>query len=388
MNQSVVAHTDLPSGAEAGAALGGQIAQAFDGERPDAVVLFAPPRYDYPTLLQSFHSACQPKLLVGGSSVATFTNQGYLGSASTCAVALRSKEMRFVGAVGRQLNVDPAETARNLVSGFKGISSYEYVYRSAIVLVDGVVGLADTFVEEVILATGGAYQLFGGGTADPRMTQSHLFFGTEVLSNGAVGLEILSNKPLGVGVSQGWQPISDRMRVTEVVGNRVISLNGIPATEVFRAHAEATRQSFDRANPMPFFLDNILGIESAAGYKFRVAIAANEDGSVSCAAEVPTGATVRIMATTAKLASDAAHAAIRRARAQIGDWKPQLAIFFECLASRERLQLGSSLDPRILGGPLETTNYVGFGTCGQVVRYEGEFNGFQNCTAVVCVIPE
>jgi hypothetical protein len=47
-----------------------------------------------------------------------------------------------------------------------------------------------------------------------------------------------------------------------------------------------------------------------------------------------------------------------RARSQIGGWKPQLAIFF------------------------------GFSTCGQVVRCEGEFNGFQNCTAVVCIIPE
>jgi hypothetical protein len=240
----------------------------------------------------------------------------------------------------------------------------------------------------VILSTGGAYQLFGGGAADPRMTQSHLFYGTEVLSNGAVGLEILSNKPLGVGLSQGWRPISDRMRVTEVSGYRLVSMNGVSAMEIFQSHAEATRQNFDHANPMPFFLDNIIGVESGEGYKFRVPIAANEDGSVSCAAEVPMGATVRIMATTAKLASDAADAAVRRARSQIGDWKPQVAIFFDCLAAPARLQLGFGFDPRILGRPLETANYVGFSTCGQVVRCEGEFNGFQNCTAVVCVIPE
>jgi hypothetical protein len=388
MTQSVVVHTDLPDSAEAGAFLGQKIAEAFGGDRPDALVLFAPPRYEYPALLRAIHDTCRPELLVGGSSIGGFTNQGYLDAASTCAVALRSNDMRFVAGVGRQLNADPARAAREMVSGFEGVTSYEYVYRSAIVLVDAIVGLADNFIDEVILSTGGAYQLFGGGAADPRMTQSHLFYGTEVLSNGAVGLEILSNKPLGVGLSQGWRPISDRMRVTEVAGYRLVSLNGIAATEVFQAHAEATRQNFDRANPMPFFLDNIIGVESGEGYKFRVPIAANEDGSVSCAAEVPMGATVRIMATTAKLASDAADAAVRRARSQIGDWKPQLAIFFDCLASQARLQLGFGFDPRILGRPLETANYVGFSTCGQVVRCEGEFNGFQNCTAVVCVIPE
>ena len=387
MTRSVVVHSEAASAAQAGAEMGAAIAQAIGG-RPDAVVLFAPPRFDYPALLEAIHVHCQPKVLVGGSSVGGFTSQGYLQPESACAVALRSDEMRFTASVAHQLSGDPAGAAKSLVANFEGVSDYTYLHRSAIVLVDGLVGHADRFIDEVIVATGGAYQLFGGGAADgAQMSQSRLFSGTEVFSDGAVGLEILSNKPLGVGLCAGWRPISERMRVTAVDRFRVISFNGISALEVYRTHAEKTGQTFDPGNPIPFFFDNIIGIESGEGFRYRVPIAINPDGSVTCAAEVPLGATVQLMTTTTDLASNAAEAGVQRARQQIGSGQPQLAIFFDCLASQARMQMGFGFDPRILGQPLGTANYVGFSTCGQIVRAEGEFNGFQNCTAVVCVFP-
>jgi hypothetical protein len=389
MTQSVVVHTDLPHSGAAGELLGGRIASAFSGRPPDALVLFAPPRHDYPTLLRAIHDTCHPAILVGGSSIGGFTSNGYLGPDDVCAVALRSQEMRFTVGVGRNLKADPGRAAEDMTATFQGITGYEYVHRSAIVLIDALVGRADEFMDHVIVSTGGTHQLFGGGAADgPRMSRSDLFCGTKVLSDAAVGLEILSDRPLGVGLCHGWQPISDRMRVTEAKGARILSLNGMVAVDAFQVHAEATRQSFDPRNPMPFFLDNVIGIESGNGYRLRVPIAVNDDGSVSCAAEVPSGQTVRIMATTAKLASDAAEQGVRRAREQLGNGKPQLAIFFDCLASEARMNLGFGVDPRSLALPLGTANYVGFSTCGQLVRCEGEFNGFQNCTAVVCVFPE
>jgi hypothetical protein len=387
MIKSIVVHTTTDGSALAGTTLGQQIAAAI-GEPPDAVVLFAPPRYDYVSLVRSLSAACQPKILIGGSSVGGFTQAGYLAPEAACAVALRSDEMRFTAGIGRQLGTAPARAAADMVASFEGVTDYTYLHRSAIVLIDALVGHADEFLDGVIVATGGAYQLFGGGAADgARMSQSRLFLGTEVVSNAAVGLEILSNKPLGVGLCQGWRATSAKMRITEAEGNRIISLNGMTAVDVFRGHAEATGQPFDPTNPIPFFLDNIVGLDAGSGFIFRVPIAVNPDGSVSCAADVPAGATMHIMATTTEMATAAADAGVRRARQQIGNEKPQLAIFFDCLASQARMQLGFGFDPHILKGPLGTSNYVGFSTCGQVVRAEGEFNGFQNCTAVVCVFP-
>jgi hypothetical protein len=36
---------------------------------------------------------------------------------------------------------------------------------------------------------------------------------------------------------------------------------------------------------------------------------------------------------------------------------------------------------------LGTARFAGCNTYGQVARAEGQFGGFHNCTAVVCVIP-
>jgi hypothetical protein len=40
------------------------------------------------------------------------------------------------------------------------------------------------------------------------------------------------------------------------------------------------------------------------------------------------------------------------------------------------------------GAALGPVPYAGCNTFGQIARAEGQFSGFHNCTAVVCVIPE
>lgn len=127
-----------------------------------------------------------------------------------------------------------------------------------------------------------------------------------LLSDATVALEIISDKPIGIGVSHGWESASEPFRVTDAEGSRLISLNGLPAAEAFQAHAAATGQTLDPATPIPFFLHNILAIETAGGQKLRVPIAVCDDGSVLCAADVPPQAIVRIMRSSQQSTVEAA----------------------------------------------------------------------------------
>jgi hypothetical protein len=71
--------------------------------------------------------------------------------------------------------------------------------------------------------TAGAYQLFGGDAADDaKFSRTFVFLDGEVLSNAAVSLEILSEKPLGVGVSHGWKA----KRMSELI-DAVLAYSGI-----------------------------------------------------------------------------------------------------------------------------------------------------------------
>ncbi|HVL78315.1 MAG TPA: FIST N-terminal domain-containing protein [Sphingomicrobium sp.] len=384
--QTVAVSTTQTDGGAAGRALGDQI-RASLGENPSAVIVFAAPTFDHEALLRALSEACSPELMVGASSAGEFANET-LGVGLATALAIHDPESHFSLGVGRNLKSDPAQAARQIVGNFAGPSIHRFRYRSALVLSDALAGFADALTDALTVETAGDYQFFGGGAGDnASFERTTVFCGTQVLSDAAVALEILSHKPLGIGVSHGWEPGSQPLRVTEARGLTLISLNGLPALEAFEEHADAQGQKFDRSSPIPFFLQNILGIETPGGHRLRVPLIVHDDGSIHCAAEVPQGSIVRIMKSSHASAAEAAARATEAAVLAIGDHQPQAALFFDCVATRLRcgdqfVNEVAAVRERIGDAPL-----VGCNTHGQIARADGQFEGFHNCTAVVCVFP-
>jgi hypothetical protein len=290
--------------------------------------------------------------------------------------------------MGRGLHQDRAAVARQIVTSFQGVGTRGPAYKSALILTDALAGHADELIEQLTVLTGGNYQFFGGGAGDDANFRKTLVFcDTDVASDAVVALEILSSKPLGIGVQHGWKPASEPMRVTEAEAGKLISLNATPAVEIFEDHAVQTGQQFNRNEPIPFFLHNILGIDTGQGYKLRVPLSVNDDGSISCAAEIPTGATVCIMSTDTRSAGEAAAIAARSAVERLNGHVPKVALFFDCVATRLRLGREFTSELKAVEQVLGTARFAGCNTYGQVARAEGQFGGFHNCTAVVCVIP-
>jgi hypothetical protein len=202
-----------------------------------------------------------------------------------------------------------------------------------------------------------------------------------------VALEIQTEQPLGIGVSHGWTPASAGLRVTEAHGAKLVSLNGAPAIEAIMRHADDTGQKLDRKDPMSFFLHNILGVKADAQYRLRVPLGVDEDGSITCAAEIPTGSVVHVMKTSNASAVQAAEQATRAALEALGGRRPAAALVFDCVATRLRLGVGFDDELKACAELLKPARFVGCNTYGQIARAEGQFSGFHNCTAVVCVIP-
>ncbi len=388
MTESTVVFTKETRSDAAGEDLGERLRSGLSDKTPDAVILFASSQHDYETLLRAIHGSCKPGVLIGCSSAGEFVS-GDRGEGSASAVALRSDVMRFAAGLGRNLRQDRHGAAAQIASSFRGLNSYEYPHRAALVLADALAGYTDDFIEKLSVATLGNYRFFGGGAGDDaRFTKTHVFCGQEAFTDAAVALEILSSKPIGVGVSHGWQSASEPLRVTEASGSTVISLNAAPAAEAFEEHAERTGQRFDRKDPIPFFLHNVLGIDTGTGFKLRVPLAVLEDGSVACASDVPAGATVHIMKTTSESAAEAAMRAVNSALSEMQGTDPEVALFFDCVATRLRMggEFGMEMDAlqRALGG----VPYAGCNTYGQIARSEGQFSGFHNCTATVALLPD
>lgn len=388
MTDTVTTITSEADSARAGAELGRAIRRAFHGAAADAVVLFASAQHDYPQLLRTLSEEAGTRTIAGSSSAGEFTDAQHK-EGHVSAMAIRSASMRCAIGVGRGIGKDPGAAARQVAAGFKGLSGPSLPYRSALVMTDALAGHTDTVVEELTLLTGGNYRFFGGGAGDDaRFRQTHVFAGTEAYSDAIVALELQSEQPFGVGVSHGWVPASRGYRVTESAGNVLISLNGMPALQAVEEHAQATGQSFDRADPMPFFLHNIIGIQSDGHYRLRVPLGVKDDGSLPCAADIPTGAVVHIMKTSQESAVKAAEQATRAALSALGGRKPAAALVFDCVATRLRLGRAFDNELRACADLLAPAPFVGCNTYGQIARAEGQFGGFHNCTAVVCVIPQ
>lgn len=388
MTETAIVYSGASNAVEAASELASRISEKLPGRAPDALILFASPAFDQPLLIRSLHEAVQPGTLVGASSAGEFTHTAR-GQGLCCAMAIRSDSMAFRAGIGRGLHGDRAAAARQLTSRFAGVGNPQYAYRSALIMTDALAGHADDLVDQLTLATSGSYQFFGGGAGDDaQFRRTAVFCGTEVATDAAVGLEILSQTPVGVGVSHGWQPASKPMRVTAAAGARLLGLNGFPAAQVFQQHAEETGQRLDPAAPTPFFLHNILGMQTAAGHRLRVPLAVNDDGSITCAAEIPQGAIVHIMRTSDRDAVEAASSAARTAVLGLEGQKPQAALFFDCVATRLRMGDVFGFELQALADQLGDAAFMGCNTQGQIARAPGQFSGFHNCTAVVCVFPQ
>lgn len=389
MTESAVVHTGLHDAAAAAAELATKISSSLPGGPADAIVVFASPAYDQQTLMAELAAKTSPALLIGASSAGEFTRDVH-GNGMACALAIRSRELHFSVAVGAGISSDPARAAQDLVSSFQGVRpDRAHMHKAALVLTDALAGHADELVDQLTLGTSGAYQFFGGGAGDDAQFQrTTVFIGNRVLNDAAVALEILSEKPIGVGVGHGWVTASKPMRVTAADGMRLLTLNGLPAADLVMAHAEQTGQKLDRNAPIPFFLHNLIGIETAAGHRLRVPLAINADGSLSCAAEVPAGSVVHFMRTDSQSTAEAARRATKSAVEGLEGGKPGVALFFDCVATRLRTGdlFGYELDQ--VAAALGEASFVGCNTHGQIARAPGQFGGFHNCTAVVCVLPE
>jgi hypothetical protein len=388
MTKSAIVFTEQNDGSAAGKELGQKIIEKLVDKNPQVVIVFASSVYDYAALLRSLKETCIPGILVGSSSAGEFTS-GDFGTDSACAIALYSDELQFRAGIGEGITNSREKVAEELVDILSPVNEYQYQYYSAMIFADALSGYTDELIALLTERTMGKYQFFGGGAGDnANFQKTHVFYDTAAYTDSAVILEILSNKPIGVGAAHGWKAVGAKMRVTETDGMKLVSLNARPAVELFREHAEVTGQNFNPEEPVPFFLHNILGIEVAGDHKLRVPLAVFPDGSVAMASDIPNGAYVSFMETDNDCSKHAAMQAAVGAIKQLGDNKPSVALFFDCEATRLRMGKEFDFELEKVTETLQGASYAGCNTYGQVARVNGQFSGFQNCTAVVCVIPE
>lgn len=207
-----------------------------------------------------------------------------------------------------------------------------------------------------------------------------------MLAGSVVAAGIGSDGPLGIGVRHGWRRVGEPMLVTDSGGNRVHTLDGRPALDVYLDRlgaSEAVRASKEELAALA--LVHPLGLGRHGGEEEIRLIAGGDfaDRSLLCVAEVPQAALVWLMEGDVDSLRSAGSAACNDSLEALGGDPPLGVLAFECVGRRPvlgddgiRTEIGEIM--KCAGG----APVAGIYTHGEIARKRG-VTGFHNQTLVL-----
>lgn len=253
------------------------------------------------------------------------------------------------------------------------------------VFVDGFSRRISNLIRSLFEEFGVENNFIGGGAGSLSMERKpYLFTNDGMLQDAALILQL--EWPSGIGVSHGWEIISEPLKVTSSEHNTVKAINYEPAIDVYRRIVEPVA---GRTLEIDTFLD------VAKGFPFgirrldsevvvRDAMILTPQGELVCVGEVPEGAFVHVLRSDAARLIEAARTARDLARRALPPGRtPRFQFVVDCIS--RSLFLGQAFHEELSvidnGLPM-----IGALTLGEIANNGREFLEFYNKTAVVGLI--
>ncbi len=360
---------------------------ALTGQEPRLIVVFCSEAYDLQELLDSINQVSGGVPLIGCSTAGEIATDGP-GETGVVVTAMGGEGMavqtRLARGVSARLRVAGEEVAGAIMD------VEEHPYKVLLLLTDGLAGDQQEIVRGAYGVLGAAVPLVGGCAGDDlKMLGTRQLFNGEVLEDSVVSAAISSDGPLGIGVRHGWRNVGEPMLVTKSANNRVYTLDGRPALDVYLERLGApTGAHTDPAAFTRFALTHPFGLVARSGEPHVRFIGETnfEDRSIGCIAEVPQSALVWIMEGDEDSVLEATDAACAEALEGLQGARPVGMLAFDCIARRGVLgDEGISREIKRVAEHAGGAPVAGFYTYGEIARTKG-ISGFHNQTLVVLAV--
>lgn len=269
---------------------------------------------------------------------------------------------------------------------------------TGILLIDGLTGNGEESTLCALSAFDADIKIVGGAAADGLQFKStKLIDNDRVIENGAVLCLVKGPSHFFSGVKHGHIPLSETLNTTKARNNVLYEVNGKPAWEVWkektRASALKNGISVDSLKEAPeigsYLIKYELGLETEEGYKIRVPLSKNQDGSLNFACTIPENIQFKIMESNQNLQYESSLGSIKMALSEAKDKKIAGALVFDCVC--HALFLNEKLEKTIADMHLllgkESIPMHGFETYGEICMDPSQFSGFHNTTTVISLIP-
>lgn len=196
---------------------------------------------------------------------------------------------------------------------------------------------------------GMSFPIFGGFATDNFcFKKSFVYFNTGVYNNAAVGLLVCSRVlHFGKGAKHGWKPIGRTHEVTASSENNIQQIDNLPALKVYEDYFDKAKEELLHTPLSQITIFYPLGIylEAEREYILRNVLRLENDGSLTCQADVPNNSQIKLMMGTKDACLSASMQSFWEATDQVRDKKILFCLIFDSL-SRLKL-LGRTIDKEL-----------------------------------------
>lgn len=387
---------------EDGSIVGTEAAQQalsnLGAEKVNLAIVFASVAYDQEDVLRSVRAVLGDILLVGSSTSGEITTQGPANRHSVAVMLISSDQIQFHAAVGEDIAADPVASGKKAADRVKEQAGDEL--KLFIMLPDVLVGNGADTVRGVLSSLGEHFPVVGGASGDDfKFEKTYQYLNEKVYSGAVVGLGLSGNVKFGVGVKHGWVPIGLPKKVTRSEGAVLHELDGKPAISVYEEHfGKENTEELRTTTLAKLAITYPLGMQAEGSDELliRDPITVDEQGSITCAAEIPEGSEIRLMMGSRETAVEVAREAAQTAIDQLEGAQPKAVVIFNCIA-RQKLfgdRAGEEIDA--IQEPIgDTVPLIGFYTYGEQAPLGGEVRNIEKCnpafhneTVVILVLGE
>lgn len=366
------------------------------GSSADLIIVFSSVKYDQEKMLQGVRSVSGEALVVGSSTAGEITTNGPAKKHSVAIMGIKSDDTKFYADVGENIKDDARRAGKEAADKVKNKAGGKL--DAFMMFPDVLVGNGADIVRGALDSLGEHFPVVGGASGDDfEFKKTYQYLNDRVYSGVVLGLGIVGNFKIGIGVKHGWIPVGRALKVTKSDGAVLHELEGRPAISIYEDYFGEEESKVLKTDTLAK-----LAITYPLGMKFegsdemliRDPITVDEKGSITCAAEIPINSEIQLMVGSREEAVKVAKVAAKNAIDQLDGLKPQAAIIFNCIA-RSKL-FGDRSGEEIsaiqeeIGADLPL---LGFYTYGEQAPLGGEVRNIAKCnpafhneTVVICVL--
>ncbi len=356
--------------------------QKIGDTKPDFLFVFSSVSMEQNNLMKGVREATDNAPLIGCSDAGEITSEGSFQK-SVAVMAIKADQISFFTGLGKEVKNGDRQAGQAVAREIKEKAGDSL--KAFIMLPDVLTGNGAEIVRGVLDIMGPHFPVVGGAPGDDFLFQkTYQYRDGEVVSGAVAGVGLAGKFSMGIGVRHGWIPIGIPMKVTKSKGAVVYELDNRPAISIYEDYFGKKAEELREEPLARMAITYPLGIKvpDQDEYLIRDPITVDENGAITCAAEIPEGSEIRLMIGSKEKAIEAAQDAARKLMQEfeIDKARPKFALMFNCIA-REKLfsQRAKEEIQAIMEIIGKDVPLVGFYTYGEQAPLNGNFRDPEKC---------